>query len=146
MSQPLSSNDPFTFTIKMGKPRDFLKAEPYICPFSKEGIERHNQKMKQEAEDKRKFVESLDMVFAKFEEQKKEVCIISLSELNLGEEVQDDDIDDDVEEDTDNLQEELLEEVSELPTDGVTKQTEELIRKALQSVDIKCISKLTPAS
>ena len=140
-----TSHEPFTFTTKTGKPRDFPKAEPYICPFSKEGIERHNEKMKKEAEDKRKFVESLDLAFAKFEIQKKDVCIISMDELKLEEEVKAQH--DDEGEDTDNLQEELLEEVTELPLDGVTKQTDELVRKALQSVGIiKCTSKLTPAS
>ena len=68
-----------------------------------------------------------------------------MSDLKLGDEVKDDDHDD-AEEDVDNLQEELLEEVGELPTDGVTKETEELVRKALQSVDINCNSKPTPAS
>ena len=60
--------------------------------------------------------------------------------------VQDDDgEDDDV--DSVNLQEELLDEVSVLPYDGVTKETHELVQKALQSAEItKCLSKLTPAS
>ena len=115
-----TSHEPFTFTTKTEKPRDFPKAEPYICPFSKEGIERHNEKMKKEAEDKQMFVESLDLAFAKFEKEKKEVCIISLDKLKLEEEVKAQH-DDDEEEETDNLQEELLEEVTELPLDGVTK-------------------------
>ena len=60
--------------------------------------------------------------------------------------VQDDDgEDDDV--DSVNLQEELLDEVSVLPYDGVSKETHELVQKALQSAEItKCLSKLTPAS
>ena len=60
--------------------------------------------------------------------------------------VQDDDgEDDDV--DSVNLQEELLDEVGVLPFEGVTKETHELVQKALQSAEItKCLSKLTPAS
>ena len=93
----------------------------------------------------------MELLFAQIEEQKKEVCIISLSQLKLEEEVkaEDDDHDHDQEEeeDLDDLQEELLESVSALPTDRETKQTDQLVRKALQSADIiKCISKLTPAS
>ena len=61
-----TSHEPFNSTTKTGKPRDFPKAEPFLNPFSKEGIERHNEKMKKEAEDKQKFVESLDLAFAKF--------------------------------------------------------------------------------
>ena len=57
----------------------------------------------------------------------------------------DDGEDDDV--DSINLQEELLDEVNVLPYDGVSKETHELVQKALQSAEIaKCLSKLTPAS
>ena len=147
--QPQASNFPVNLATMTKYPRDYQKAEPFVNPFSKAGIERHNEEMKKRAEDDRKFAETMDLAFAKFEEQKKEVCIFSLSELKLGEEVkadEHDDDDEDAEEDVDNLQEELLEEVGELPTDGVTKETEELVRMALQSVDINCNSKPTPAS
>ena len=123
-----TSHEPFTFTTKTEKPRDFPKVEPFLNPFSKEGIERHNEKMKKEAEDKQKFVESLDLAFAKFEKEKKEVCIISLDNLKLEEEVKAHDDDDNVEEDCDNFQEEeLLDEVSALPYDKETKETEKLV-------------------
>ena len=46
----------------------------------------------------------------------------------------------------DSLQEELLDEVGALAHDGVTKETERLVQKALQSTEIKDITKLTPAS
>ena len=79
------------------------------------------------------------------------MCIISLDQLQLGEEAKaqhdDSEDDDDFEEDSINLQEELLDEVSVLPFEGVTKETHELVQKALQSAEItKCLSKLTPAS
>ena len=150
--QPQASNFPVNLATMTKYPRDYQKAEPFVNPFSKAGIERHNEEMKKRAEDDRKFAETMDLAFAKFEEQKKEVCIFSLSELKLDEvkakakDHDDDDVDEDAEEDVNNLQEELLEEVGELPTDGVTKETEELVRMALQSVDINCNSKPTPAS
>ena len=88
----------------------------------------------------------MELLFAQIEEQKKEVCIISLSQLKLEGEVKAKH-DDDEEDDTDELQEEILEEVNELPHDRATKQTQYLLQKALKSVDIiKCTSKLTPAS
>ena len=80
------------------------------------------------------------------------MCIISLSKLSLGEKVKAEDDEDHVhddadESDADSLQEELLESVSALPNDIETKQTNQLVQKALKSVDIiNCISKLTPAS
>ena len=90
------------------------------------------------------------LLHTKFEEEQKEVCIISLDQLRLedDEEVkaQDDDGEDD-DADSINLQEELLDEVSVLPYDGVSKETHELVQKALHSAEItKCLSKLTPAS
>ena len=54
---------------------------------------------------------------------------------------------DDAEEHCVNLEEELLDEVSALPLDGVSKETQWLVEKALHSAEItKCLSKLTPAS
>ena len=101
----------------------------------------------------------MELIWAKLEEGKKDLCIISLDQLKLDEEVKrkvpfqttflkdDDDDAYHAEEDTDTLQEELLDEVSVLPTDPETKKTEMLVQKALQSVDIiKYKSKLTPAS
>ena len=90
------------------------------------------------------------LLHARFEEEQKEVCIISLDQLQLGDDEEakaqhDDGEDDDV--DSVNLQEELLDEVSVLPLEGVTKETHELVQKALQSAEIiKIVSKLSPAS
>ena len=139
---------------KMRYPRVYQKRGPLIYAFSKEGLELAKEKEKKEAEDNRQFGVAMELVWAQIEEQKKEVCILSLSQLSLGEEVkakEDDHVDADhdheEEEDPNDLQEELLETVSALPTDRETKQTDQLVRKALQSVDIiQCISKLTPAS
>ena len=92
------------------------------------------------------------LLHTKFEEEQKEVCIISLDQLRLEDDeevkVQDDEgEDDDAEEDCVNLEEELLDEVNVLPYDGVSKETHELVQKALQSAEItKCLSKLTPSS
>ena len=94
----------------------------------------------------------MDLLNAKFGIEKREMVIISLDSLKLEEEVkaEDDDhvdADHEEEEDPNDLQEELLESVSALSNDRETKQTDQLVRKALQSADIiKCISKLTPAS
>ena len=81
------------------------------------------------------------------------MCIISLDQLQLGDDekakAHDDDgeDDDDFEEDSVNLQEELLDDVSVLPFEGVTKETHVLVQKALQSAEItKSLSKLSPAS
>ena len=79
------------------------------------------------------------------------MCIISLDQLQLGEETktqhEDSQDDDDFEEDSVNLQEELLDEVTVLPFEGVTKETHQLVQKALQSAEItKSLSKLSPAS
>ena len=150
---------PWPDSTKMKHPRDFPKAGPLINPFSKEGHEYTNEEKKKIVEDNRKFREAMDLLYAKFEIEKREMVIISFDQLSLGEEVkaEDDDDDDDDddnddddhedEEDPNDLQEELLESVSALPTDRETKQTDQLVRKALQSVDIiKCISKPTPAS
>ena len=140
----------------MRYPRVFQKRGPQINPFSKEVHEYTNEEKKKIVEDNRKFREAMDLLYAKFEIEKREMVIISFDQLKLGEEVkaEDDDDDDDNddddhedEEDPDDLQEELLESVSALPTDRETKHTNQLGRKALQSVDIiKCISKPTPAS
>ena len=81
MSQPFTMQDPFTYATKTKNPRDWPKAAPYVNPFSKEGIERHEEMQEREATQKRQFVESLDLAFAKFEEQKKEVCIMTLGDL-----------------------------------------------------------------
>ena len=88
---------------------------------------------------------------AKFGIEKKEMVIISLDQLQLGEEVkaEDDECEDGLVEDDAHgasLQEELLDEVGALAHDGVTKETERLVQKALQSTEIKDITKLTPAS
>ena len=69
------------------------------------------------------------LLHTRFEQEQKEVCIISLDQLKLedDEEVkaQDDEgEDDDAEEDCVNLEEELLDEVSALPLDGVSKETQ----------------------
>ena len=89
----------------------------------------------------------------RFEKEKKEMCIISLDQLKLDDDdeevkVQDDKDDKDEDDDGDTVNvEELLDEVSELPHYGITKETEELVQKALQSAEIiKSVSKLSPAS
>ena len=149
--KPTASAFPVTFTTKMRHPRDFPKAEPLFNPFSKEVHEYTNEKKKKIVEDNRKFREAMDLLNAKFGIEKKEMVIISFDQLKLEEEVKTEDDDNyhdqEEEEDPDDLQEELLESVCALPTDRETKQTDLLVRKALQSADIiKCISKLTPAS
>ena len=147
--KPTASAFPVTFTTKMRHPRDFPKAEPLFNPFSKEVHEYTNEKKKKIVEDNRKFREAMDLLYAKFEIEKREMVIISFDQLNLEEEVktEDDECEDDVvEEDRANLQEELLDEVEELVHDGVTKETERLVQKALKIAEIKSISKLTPAS
>ena len=147
--QPQSSDFPVTFTTKMKHPRDCPKAGPLFNPFSKEVHEYTNEKKKKIVEDNRKFREAMDLLYAKFEIEKREMVIISFDQLNLEEEVktEDDECEDDVvEEDRANLQEELLDEVEELVHDGVTKETERLVQKALKIAEIKSISKLTPAS
>ena len=68
------------------------------------------------------------LLHTRFEQEQKEVCIISLDQLKLedDEEVkaQDDEGEnDDAEEHCVNLEEELLDEVSALPLDGVSKET-----------------------
>ena len=90
------------------------------------------------------------LLHSRFEQEQKEVCIISLDQLKLGDDEESkaqEGEDDDAEEDCVNLEEELLDEVSALPLDGVSKETQKLVEKALQSAEItKCLSKLTPAS
>jgi len=147
--EPTTVAMPWPDSTKMKHPRDCPKAGPLINPFSKEGHEYTNEEKKKIVEDNRKFREAMDLLYAKFEIEKKEMVIISLDQLKLEEEVkaEDDDHDKEEEEDPDDLQEELLESVCALPTDRETKQTDQLVRKALQSADIiKCISKPTPAS
>ena len=150
--EPTAAAFPKPDFTKMRHPRDFPKAEPlFNPPFSKKGHEYTNEKKKKIVEENRKFREAMDLLYAKLEIEKKEMVIISFDQLKLEEEVkaEDDDHDHDQEEEEDlyDLQEELLESVSALPTDRETKQTDQLVRKALQSADIiKCISKLTPAS
>ena len=64
---------------KMRHPRVCLKRGPLINPFSKEGLELAKEKEKKEAEDNRQFGVAMELVWAQIEEQKKEVCILSLS-------------------------------------------------------------------
>lgn len=149
--EPTAAAFPKPDFTKMKYPRVCQKREPLIHAFSKEGIKLANEKNKKIVEDNRKFREAMDLLNAKFGIEKREMVIISFDQLKLEEEVkaEDDDHDHDQEEEEDlyDLQEELLESVSALPTDRETKQTDQLVRKALQSADIiKCISKLTPAS
>ena len=150
--EPTAAAFPKPDFTKMKYPRVCQKREPLIHAFSKEGVKLANEKNKKIVEDNRKFREAMDLLNAKFGIEKKEMVIISLDQLKLEEEVkaEDDDhvdADHEEEEDPNDLQEELLESVSALPTDRETKQTDQLVRKALQSADIiKCISKLTPAS
>ena len=149
--EPTTVAMPWPDSTKMKHPRDCPKAGPLINPLCKKGHRYTNEKKKKIVEDNRKFREAMDLLYAKFEIEKKEMVIISFDQLKLEEEVkaEDDDHDHDQEEeeDPDDLKEELLESVSALPTDRETKQTNQLVRKALQSVDIiKSISKLTPAS
>ena len=91
---------------KMRYPRVYQKRGPLIYAFSKEGLELAKEKEKKEAEDNRQFGVAMELVWAQIEEQKKEVCILSLSQLSLGEEVKakeddhhDDDHEDEEEED-----------------------------------------------
>ena len=147
--EPTTVAMPWPDSTKMRYPRVCQKRGPLINPFSKEGHEYTNEEKKKIVEDNRKFREAMDLLYAKFEIEKKEMVIISFDQLKLEEEVkaEDDDHDQEEEEDPDDLQEELLESVSALPTDRETKHTDQLVRKALQSADIiKCISKPTPAS
>ena len=136
--EPTTVAMPWPDSTKMRYPRVYQKRGPLINPFSKEGHEYTNEEKKKIVEDNRKFREAMDLLYAKFEIEKKEMVIISLDQLSLGEEVkakEDDQVDDDEdheeEEDPNVLQEELLESVSALPTDSETKQTDQLVRKAL---------------
>ena len=149
--EPTAAAFPKPDFTKMKYPRVCQEREQLINPFSKKGHQYTNEEKKKIVEDNRKFREAMDLLNAKFGIEKREMVIISFDQLKLEEEVkaEDDDHDHDQEEeeDLDDLQEELLESVSALPTDRETKQTDQLVRKALQSADIiKCISKLTPAS
>ena len=149
--EPTAAAFPVAFTTKMRHPRDFPKAGPFINPYSKKGAERTNEEKKKIVEDNRKFREAMDLLHAKFGIEKREMVIISLDQLQLGEEVKAEDDDHEhglVEDDVHgaSLQEELLDEVGALAHDGVTKETERLVQKALQSTEIKDITKLTPAS
>ena len=75
--KPTASAFPVTFTTKMRHPRDFPKAEPLFNPFSKEVHEYTNEKKKKIVEDNRKFREAMDLLYAKFEIEKREMVIIS---------------------------------------------------------------------
>ena len=75
--KPTASAFPVTFTIKMRHPHDFPKVEPLINTFSKESHEYTNEKKKKIVEDNRKFREAMDLLYAKFEIEKKEMVIIS---------------------------------------------------------------------
>ena len=65
----------------------------------------------------------MELVWARFEKEQKEVCIISLDQLKLDDETKslEDDEEEEKEEDNVELQAEHLEEVNELPTDKLTK-------------------------
>ena len=149
--EPTAAAFPKPDFTKMKYPRVCQKREPLIHAFSKEGIKLANEKNKKIVEDNRKFREAMDLLHAKFGIEKREMVIISLDQLQLGEEVKAEDDDHEhglVEDDAHgaSLQEELLDEVGALAHDGVTKETERLVQKALQSTEIKDITKLTPAS
>ena len=62
---------------KMRYPRVYQKRGPLINPFSKEGLELAKEKEKKEAEDNRQFGEAMELLWAKFEIEKKEMVIIS---------------------------------------------------------------------
>ena len=62
--EPTASAFPKPIITKMKHPRLCLKREPLINPFSKEGHERANEKLKKEAEENRLFVEAMELVFA----------------------------------------------------------------------------------
>ena len=128
--EPTTVAMPWPDSTKMRYPRVFQKRGPQINPFSKEVHEYTNEEKKKVVEDNRKFREAMDLLYAKFEIEKREMVIISFDQLKLEEEVkaEDDECEDDVvEEDRANLQEELLDEVEELVHDRVTKETERLV-------------------
>ena len=96
---------PWPDSTKMRYPRVYQKRGPLINPFSKEGHEYTNEEKKKIVEDNRKFREAMDLLYAKFEIEKREMVIISLDQLKLGEEVSgedDDDYNDDDDDDDDN--------------------------------------------
>ena len=134
--QPTSSNFKVTFPTKTTNaythPRVCQKAVSFVSPFSKEGMERTKERGRKEAEAHRYFVETMALLHTRFKEEQKDVCIISLDKLKLEDvedaKAQDDDGED---EDTVNLDQELLEEVNELPPERLTKQTKQLVQKAL---------------
>ena len=149
--EPTAAAFPKPDFTKMKYPRVCQKREPLFNPPSEKGHEYTNEEKKKIVEDNRKFREAMDLLNAKFGIEKREMVIISLDQLQLGEEVKAEDDDHEhglVEDDVHgaSLQEELLDEVGALAHDGVTKETERLVQKALQSTEIKDITKLTPAS
>ena len=76
--EPTTVAMPWPDSTKMRYPRDFPKAEPLFNPFSKEVHEYTNEKKKKIVEDNRKFREAMDLLYAKFEIEKREMVIISL--------------------------------------------------------------------
>ena len=93
----------------------------------------------------------LDYEYQKFlMKRQEELLILSMSQLNLGEDVKpqvdEDDYNTDEENDTEAQQEELLDEVIELKTNAVSKETDELVKKALCSAGIINRTRLPPAS
>ena len=68
---------PWPDSTKMRYPRVYQKRGPLINPFSKEGHEYTNEEKKKVVEDNRKFREAMDLLYAKFEIEKREMVIIS---------------------------------------------------------------------
>jgi hypothetical protein len=77
--EPTTVAIPWPDSTKMRYPRVYQKRGPLIYAFSKEGLELAKEKEKKEAEDNRQFGVAMELVWAQIEEQKKEVCILSLS-------------------------------------------------------------------
>ena len=75
--EPTTVAIPWPDSTKMRYPRVCQKRGPLINPFSKEGLELAKEKEKKEAEDNRQFGEAMELLWAKFEIEKKEMVIIS---------------------------------------------------------------------
>ena len=75
--EPTTVAMPWPDSTKMRYPRDFPKAEPLFNPFSKEVHEYTNEKKNKIVENNRKFREAMDLLYAKFEIEKREMVIIS---------------------------------------------------------------------
>ena len=75
--EPTTVAMPWPDSTKMRYPRVFQKRGPLINPFSKEGHEYTNEEKKKIVEDNRKFREAMDLLYAKFEIEKREMVIIS---------------------------------------------------------------------